>query len=209
MHVSGTVRSGGEGRLSLPDGARTAIAGSLACAALLLIACGRTEQGEVGQRIDMGPYTFEVGGAKKGRTQISDRRMASIEVLFRLRRDDTAPFTTDFDHSFRNRMQLVDTFGNTFAVFLHPNTQEYEMSLNGEMKPVAGYWPTSREVYRAGRRRADTYRASIAIDPLYVGRGMKIQQREHIGETVSDFRLIIDNPRREGDQPGRVVIQLH
>ncbi len=135
--------------------------------------------------------------------------MASIEVLFRLYRDDTAPFTTDFDHSFRNRMQLVDTAGNTFQVFPTPNTQEYGMSLGGEAKPIPGYWPTSREVYRAGRRRSDTYRASIALDPVYVGRGMKIQQREHVGETVSDFRLIIDNPKREGDQPGRVVIQLH
>jgi hypothetical protein len=175
----------------------------------LLISCGKTEQVELGQHIDMGPYTFEVAGAKKGRTQISDRRMASIEVLFRLHRDDTAPFTTDFDHSFRNRMQLVDTAGNTFQVFLTPNTQEYEMSLGGEAKPVAGYWPTSREVYRAGRRRSDTYRASIALDPLYMGRGMNIQQREHIGETAADFRLIIDNPKREGDQPGHVVIQLH
>src|SRR5260221_1068419 len=96
-----------------------------------------------------------------------------------------------------------------YTTLFRSNTQEYGMSLDGEAKPIAGYWPTSREVYRAGRRRSDTYRASIALDPVYVGRGMSIQQLMPIGETVSDFTLIIDNPKREGDQPGRVVIQLH
>ncbi len=179
------------------------------CTTILLIACGRTEQYQMGQRIEMGPYTFEVAGAKKGTAQISDRRLASIEVLFRLHRDDTAPFTTDFDHSFRNRMQLADTAGNTFQVFPIPNTREYSMSLGGEAIPVSGYWPTSREVYRAGRRRADTYRASIALDPLYMGRGLTIKHREQIGQAVSDFKLIIDNPNRESDQPGRAEVQLH
>ena len=155
----------------------------------------------------MGPYAFDVADAKRGTTEIAFRTIATIEVLFRLYRDNTTEFT--FDRSFAHKMQLVDTAGNTFQVFPTPNTQEYGMSLGGEAKPIPGYWPTSREVYRAGRRRSDTYRASIALDPVYVGRGMKIQQREHVGETVSDFRLIIDNPRREGDQPGRVVIQLH
>ena len=164
---------------------------------------------ELGQHIDMGPYTFEVAGAKKGRTQISDRRMASIEVLFRLHRDDTAPFTTDFNHSFRNRMQLVDTAGNTFQVFPTPNTQEYEMSMGGEAQPVAGYWPTSREVYRAGRRSSDTYRATIPLDAEYDNRGRERGAHERFGDAVSDFRLIVDNPRRMDDQPGRVVIQLH
>jgi len=190
-------------------GRRAAVVAALMCTTILLIACGRTEQYQMGQRIEMGPYTFEVAGAKKGTAQISDRRLASIEVLFRLHRDDTAPFTTDFDHSFRNRMQLADTAGNTFQVFPIPNTREYSMSLGGEAIPVSGYWPTSREVYRAGRRRADTYRASIALDPLYMGRGLTIKHREQIGQAVSDFKLIIDNPNRESDQPGRAEVQLH
>ena len=193
----------------VPCARRAAVVAALVCTAIPLVACGRTEQYEMGQRIEMGPYTFEVAGAKKGITQISDRRLASIEVLFRLHRDDTAPFTTDFDHSFRNRMQLADTAGNTFQVFPIPNTQDYQMSLGGEATPVPGYWRTSPEVYRAGRRRADTYRASIALDPLYVGRGLTIKHREQIGQTVSGFKLIIDNPQREGDQPGRAVVQLH
>jgi len=187
-------------------GRRDAFVAMLACTAFLLIACGRTEQYQMGQRIDMGPYTFEVAGAKQGTTQAGTRN-ATIEVLFRLHRDDTAPFTTTFDRSFESKMQLVDAAGNKFQVVPVPNTQEYRVSAGG-LTPVAGYWSASPEVHRGGRVRSDTYRASVVLDPLYMGRGLKIRHREHIGETISDFRLIVDNPQRDGDQPGRVVIQL-
>src|SRR2546425_9593881 len=117
-----------------PCGRRAAVVATLACTAVLLIACGRTEQGQLGQRIDMGPYTFEVAGAKKGTTQAGTRN-ATIEVLFRLYRDDTAPFTTTFNRSFDNKMQLVDAAGNTFLVFPVPNTQEYVVG-GGGLTPV-------------------------------------------------------------------------
>jgi hypothetical protein len=173
-----------------------------------LVGCGRTEQHQLGERVDMGPYTFEVAGAKKSSIHISNRTLPSIEVLFRLHRDDTAPYTTDFRHSFMTRMQLVDAAGNTFRVVLQTNSQEYRMDLGGNATPVPGVWRTSREVYRAGRLRSDTYRASVALDPVYLGRGMELRQHENIGKNVSDFRLIIDNPDRTGDQPARVVVQL-
>jgi hypothetical protein len=155
----------------------------------------------------MGPYTFEVAGAKKGTTQAGTRN-ATIEVLFRLDRDDTAPFTTTFNRSFENKMQLVDAAGNTFLAFPVPNTQEYVVG-SGGLTPVAGYWRASAEVHRGGRVRADTYRASVVLSPSYMTGLGKVRHRENIGTTVSDFKLIIDNPDRGGDQPGRVVIQLH
>src|SRR5260221_14589102 len=96
-----------------------------------------------------------------------------------------------------------------YTTLFRSNTEEYGMSLDGEAKPIAGYWRTTREVYRAGRRSSDTYRASIALDPAYDNRGRERGHHERFGETVSDFRLIIHNPRREGDQPSRVVIPLH
>ena len=191
----------------VPCARRAAVVAALVCTAIPLVACGRTEQYQMGQRIDMGPYTFEVAGAKKGTTQAGTRN-ATIEVLFRLHRDDTAPFTTTFDRSFERKMQLIDAAGNTFQVVPVPNTQEYRVGAGG-LTPVAGYWSASAEVRRGGRVRADTYRASIALDPVYVGRGLTIKHREQIGQTVSGFKLIIDNPQREGDQPGRAVVQLH
>jgi hypothetical protein len=189
-------------------GRRTAVVAALACTAILSIACGSTEQYQMAQRVDMGPYTFEVAGAKTGFTRAAPRN-PTIEVLFRLHRDDTAPFTTDFADSFKRRMQLVDAAGNTFVVFPVPNTQEYQIGGVGDATPIRGYWAPSAEVHRGGRRRADTYRASVDLSPAYMTGMGNIGHRENVGKTVSDFKLIIDNPDRGGDQPSRVVIQLH
>ena len=191
-------------------GRRAVVVAAIACTPILLAGCGRTEQYEMGQRIDMGPYTFEVAGAKTGSTQHSDRTVIpTIELLLRLVRDDTAPYTTDFAHSFRTRMQLVDATGNRFSVFPTTNTREYRV-IQGEVTPIGSYFPTSAEVYRGGRKRADSYRASVELNPEYVGldRGMKVMHREGVGTAVSDFKLIIDNPDRQGEQPGRAEIPL-
>jgi hypothetical protein len=175
---------------------------------MMSIACGRTEQYEMAQRVDMGPYTFEVAGAKTG-FALFGTRTATIELLFRLYRDDTAPFTTDFTESFTNRMQLVDAAGNAFVVFPVPNTDDFHVGGRGELTPVEGYWRTSPEIHRGGRVRADTYRASINLSSSYMTGMGEIRYRENVGNTISDFKLIIDNPDRRGDQPGQVVIQLH
>ena len=190
-------------------GRRAIVVAAIACTPILLAGCGRTEQYDMGQRIDMGPYTFEVAGAKKGSTQHSDRTViATIELLLRLVRDDTAPYTTDFAHSFRTRMQLVDATGNTFRVSPRTNVRDYKVDLHGEVSPIGSYFPTTTEVYRGGRKRADSYRASVEINPEYLGRGMNVMHREGVGTAVSDFKLIIDNPDRQGDQPGRAEIPL-
>ena len=192
-------------------GRRAIVVAAIACTPILLAGCGRTEQYDMGQRIDMGPYTFEVAGAKKGSTQHSDRTViATIELLLRLVRDDTAPYTTDFAHSFRTRMQLVDATGNTFRVSPRTNVRDYKVDLHGEVSPIGSYFPTTTEVYRGGRKRADSYRASVELNPEYVGldRGMKVMHREGVGTAVTDFKLIIDNPDRQGEQPGRAEIPL-
>ena len=188
---------------------RAVAVAAMACTPILLAGCGRTEQYEMGQRIDMGPYTFEVAGAKRGSTQHSDRTViATIELLLRLVRDDTAPYTTDFAHSFRTRMQLVDATGNTFRVSPRTNVRDYKVDLHGEVSPIGSYFPTTTEVYRGGRKRADSYRASVELNPEYVGRGLNVMHRQGVGTAVSDFKLIIDNPDRQGDQPGRAEIPL-
>ena len=148
-------------------------------ASAVLVGCARTEEYQLGQRIDMGPYSFEVTSADAG-TRNSDR---TISILFRLNRDDTAPFTTDFWQSFAYKMEIVDAAGNAFTVDPHPQSP----------------------VYRGGRNRSERYLAEVKLSPSLEG----VRDSTRIGKTASDFRLIIDNPAPEGDQPRRVAIQLH
>jgi hypothetical protein len=143
-----------------------------------MLGCAKAEEYQLGQPIDMGPYSFEVVRADKG-TWAS---MMTVNISFRLTRDDTEPFTTDFSSSFAFKMELVDEAGNTFTVDPHP------------VDPM----------YRAGRQRSNRYRAEVRISPSMEG----VRNAAQLGKAVADFRLIIDNPARQSDQPRRVVIQL-
>ena len=64
----------------------------------------------------MGPYSFKVVSASPGRWGLT----LTINVSFRLNRDDSAPFTTDFRSSFGYKMELVDAAGNAFPVEPRP-----------------------------------------------------------------------------------------
>ena len=147
-------------------------------AGAVLVGCARTEEYEVGQRIDMGPYSFEVVSADEGRWGSEP----TLGILFRLDRDDTAPFTTDFRRSFAYKMEIIDAAGNAFVVDPSPQSP----------------------VYRAGRYRSDRYLAEVRLSASLEG----VRDSTRIGKTASDFRLIIDNPDPERDQPRRVAIQL-
>jgi hypothetical protein len=147
-------------------------------AGAVLVGCGRTEEYQLGQRIDMGPYSFEVVSADEG-TWASQ---PTINILFRLDRDDTAPFTSEFQESFAYKMEVVDAAGNAFPV-----------------NPAA-----QRPVYSAGRQRSDRYLAEVRLSASHEG----VRDRARIGKTASDFRLIIENPEPARDQPSRVAIQL-
>ena len=159
-------------------GRRGAVVAGLVCAGAWLLGCAGTKEYPLGQRIDMGPYSFEVVSADEGRWG-SD---PTINILFRLNRDDTAPFTTDFRWSFAYKMELVDAAGNAFPVSPDP------------VSPV----------YRAGRQRSDRYLAKVRLSPSHEG----VRDGTRIGKVAADFRLIIDNPAPEDDQPRRVAIRL-
>jgi hypothetical protein len=161
-----------------PCGRPAAVVIGLLCAGAVLAGCARTEEYQLGQRIDMGPYSFDVAGTDEG-TWASE---PTISILFRLDRDDTAPFTTDFWQSFAYKMEIVDAAGNAFPVDPHPQSA----------------------VYTAGRYRSDRYLAEVKLSPSHEG----VRDSARIGRTAADFRLIIDNPAPEGSQPRRVAIQL-
>jgi hypothetical protein len=159
-------------------GRSTAVVAGLLYAGAVLVGCARTEEYQLGQRIDMGPYSFEVLSADEG-TWASQ---PTINILFRLDRDDAAPFTSDFRRSFAYKMEVVDAAGNAFPVDPAPQSP----------------------VYRAGRYRSDRYLAEVRLSASHEG----VRDSARIGKTASDFRLIIDNPDPGRDQPRRVAIQL-
>ena len=157
---------------------QSAVVVALVCAGALLAGCAGTEDYRLGQQIDMGPYSFEVVGADTGTWSSTP----TINISFRLTRDDTAPFTTDFHSSFGYKMELVDAAGNAFPV---------------EPRPVS---PVTRD----GRQRSNAYRAEVRLSPSHEG----VRDGSRIGKAVGDFTLIIDNPARQGNQPRRVAIPL-
>ena len=164
----------------MPTVACSKRAGVLSAALLtgLLLGCADTKEYQLGQRIDMGPYTFEVASVQPGRWA----SVATINVSFNLLRDDTAPFTTDFWESFVYKMELVDRAGNAFPVDPHP------------VSPV----------YEKGRQRSNRYRAEVRLSPSHEG----VRDAANIGKSTSDFTLMIANPAPQDGQPRRVSIQL-
>ena len=158
---------------------RAAVVAVLIGTCALLGGCAGVEAYQLGQPIDMGPYSFAVVSAAKGRWG----SVPTINISFRLNRDDTAPFTTDFRSSFAYKMELVDAAGNAFPV---------------EPSPLS---PVTRD----GRQRSNRYQAEVRLSPSHEG----VRDGSRIGKAPGDFTLVIDNPAREGNQPRRVAIQLH
>jgi hypothetical protein len=158
--------------------ARRVVAAIALCACCLVLGCARVEEYQLGQAIEMGPYTFEVSRASEGRWSSTK----TIDILFRLHRDDTKPFTTSFRDSFMFQMELVDAAGNAFPV---------------DPSPIA-------PISRGGRLRSDRYRAEVRLSPSHEG----VRDAEKIGTSAGDFTLMISNPSPEANQPRRVAVRL-
>jgi hypothetical protein len=157
---------------------RSAVGLALICAAASLAGCAAAEEYALGQPIDMGPYSFDVVSADDGRWG----SYPTVDIVFRLTRDDTAPFTTNFPASFAFKMEIADAAGNAFPVVLEPVSPEY----------------------RAGRHRSDRYVARVRLSASHEG----VRDAARIGKAASDFTLTIDNPDPQRDQPRRVAIPL-
>jgi hypothetical protein len=154
---------------------------TIAC--LVIAACERPTRYQVGQPIEMGPYSFSVTSPAQGRSwQSAEGPYYEIEVRFRLDRDDTAPFTTDFNESFLDAMRILDAAGNAF-----------------------GCSPSAVDgAYRAGRYRSDQYRRLFGYSQSSDG----VTDFVKVGTKPTDFQLIITNPEPKDGQPRRVIVQL-
>src|SRR5262245_6238194 len=154
---------------------------TIAC--FVIAACEQPAPYQMRQSIEMGPYSFSVASAAPGRSwQSVEGPYYEIEVHFRLDRDGTAPFTTDFNSSFVDAMRIVDAAGNTFGC--SPGA-------------VDG-------TYRAGRYRSDRYRCLFRYSRSSDG----VTDFAKVGTKPADFQLIITNPDPKDGQPRRVIVQL-
>jgi hypothetical protein len=160
---------------------RTAIV--IALAGFLLTACETATPILVGERIEMGPYTFSVISVAQGNQWESvEGTYREIIVHVRILRDDTKPFSESFSSSFVDSMRIVDAAGN---------------SIGTSPTPV---FP----IYTAGRYRSEYYTCRFRYSRSSDG----VRSFDKIGTRPQDFKLLISNPAHEGSQPHRVSIQL-
>ena len=154
-----------------------------ALAVLSLSACGKTTPAAVGEALEMGPYTFSVVSASQGKQwESSEGTYREIVVRIRVHRDDTKPFTDTFSSSFIDSIRIVDEAGNSIGTSPAP------------INPVQ----------KNGRDRSEFYTCLFRFSKSSDG----VRDFEKIGTRPQDFKLMISNPVREGQQPNRVAIQL-
>ena len=166
-----------------------AASGSMRLTALVAIlslgfsACGGTTEAVIGDPLEMGPYTFSVVSATQGKQwESAEGTYREIIVRVRVHRDDTAPFTDTFSSSFIDSMSIIDEAGN---------------SIGTSPTPVS-------PVQKAGRYRSEYYTCLFRFSRSSAG----VRDFANIGTKPQDFRLLITNPAREGQQPRRVSMRL-
>ena len=155
----------------------------VALVALTLPACAAPTPAAVGERLDMGPFTFSVVSAAQGKQwQSAEGVYREIVVRIRVHRDDTAPYTETFSSSFIDSIRIVDAAGN---------------SIGTSPSAVA-------PVHKAGRDRSEHYTCLFRYSRSSDG----VRDFDKIGTRPQDFKLMITNPAPEGQQPRSVAIQL-
>ena len=150
---------------------------------VVLSACAKPVEYQMGQPISMGPFTYSITSASQGKSwQSAEGPFREIEVRIRVERDATAPFTDNFTSYFLGRLHIIDAAGNRIGT-------DPQMTS-----------PT----YRAGRSRSEEYLCVFRYSRSLDG----VRDFDAIGTTPKDFRLMIDHPAPTGDEPRRAAVQL-
>ena len=148
-----------------------------------LSACGKTTPAAIGEELNMGPFTFSVVSAAQGKQwESAEGAYREIVVRIRVHQDDTKPFTETFSSSFIDSIRIVDAAGNSIGT-----------------SPSA-----VSPVQKAGRARSEYYTCLFRFSRSSDG----VRDFDKIGTRPEDFKLLINNPAPEGQQPRQVEIQL-
>lgn len=154
---------------------------ALACAGT--VGCARPVEHSIGQPITMGPFTFSVVSAARGKTwESAEGTFREIDVRIRVERDDTAPFTETFSSFFLGRLEIVDAAGNR---------------IGGDPRALS-------PVYSGGRHRSKEYACLFRYSRSLDG----VRDFAAVGTKPKDFRLIITHPAPAGNEPRLVAVPL-
>ena len=155
----------------------------VAVSVLALSACAKTTPAAIGEKLEMGQFTFSVVSATKGKQwESAEGTYREIVVRIRVHEDHTKPFTETFSSSFIDSIRIVDAAGNSIGT--SPSTDS--------------------PVHTAGRARSEYYTCLFRYSKSSDG----VRDFEKIGTRPQDFKLMINNPAPERQQPRRVEIQL-
>jgi hypothetical protein len=160
-----------------------------AVAGVSLIGCSSTKRYELGQTIEMGPFSFRAERATATVGYEAGKQRTVIEVDLWLLSGE-AEAEVDFG-SFLSP-------GNTLVS--HPQIRiedRHGHEFHGRLGvPVGERWPVQFQLAgRAGFSPAERERAEEIAEA-------------HLGMEPREFRLYINNPDRRGQQPRAVWIQL-
>lgn len=153
----------------------------------VLWACSQATEYQMGQAIEMGPFTFSVERASEKMSSLSKGpRSKTILVDFELDPERSSGAKVKFDDFLNN------TAGET-GMFIKPLVKV----VDHEGQEFLGL------LYRvSGRKR---WRAEFML--VVPRRGTKSAQ-DYLDRPMSDFRLLIENPGRRDGQPRRVSLRL-
>ncbi len=151
------------------------------CTSLASLGCQKKAQEyRMDQPINMGPFSFEVERTEGSVKLVhpSEGPNLEIRVYYRMLDNKTAPFGKTFDETLL-RVRIVDKAGNRI---------EY----------------SGRGVVSGDRHHPSEWCDIFTVSPSLMG----VRDKAKLGQSASDFRLIIDNPDVRDGQAERVSIQL-
>ena len=163
--------------------------------ALGIAGCSTTEPYEIGQAIEMGPWSFEVERVRdRGDTQSDGHRQKIVTLTLRLHNYTERHERTfdDFMNGSRRGGMIPISFPNLELV--HEDGATFVASLS----PVF-----------AGSLRSERWQAQAWLLPDNAGiSNWNALWDRYADAPLSDLVLAIDNPDRRSGQPSRVVIAL-
>jgi len=156
---------------------------ALAAVSIGAAACTRAVEYRMDEPIRMGPFTFSVISATKGKQwQSADGPVREIEIRIRVQQDRSAPFSDTFTSYLLGRLDIVDAAGNR---------------IGSDARPIS---PT----YSSGRYRSEVYSCLFRYSRSLDG----IRDFDAVGTDPKDFRLIVSHPSPGAGEPAVAAVQL-
>ena len=152
-----------------------------------LLCLGCQPNVEMGEPINMGPFTFEVDSASAGPSPFRALRSTEIRVYFRVV-DDESNGSTNFAHFLMNTLGPPRFYVPQITSIIDSHGHRFTALMEGGSRPA--------------RFTLETFSATTSeeFDNQFVA--------AHADMEPAEFRLVIENPERRDGQPRMVSVQL-